>query len=94
MRQDGGGMGGYVWAGLTGILATLTPQDIMFGLGALVTALLGLLTYISNDRRNKRIAEAAEERNKILRLYVTKHEGDPPQRLTQQDLDAIQEIDT
>lgn len=93
MRQDGGGMGGYVWAGLTGLLASLTPQDIMFGLGALVTAVLGLLTYLSNDRRNKRIAEAAEKRNEILRQYMNKHEGDAPQQLTQKDLDAIQEID-
>lgn len=93
MRQDGGGVGGYVWAGLTGILATLTPQDIMFGLGALVTAILGLLTYISNDRRNRRIAAAEEARVELLKTYVNRHAEDPPAR-SREVLDAIQEIES
>ncbi len=93
MRNDSGGFGGYIWAGLTGILATLTPQDIMFGLGALVTAVLGLLTYLSNDQRNKRIAAAEEARVELLRIYFNNHAEDPPAR-SRETLDAIQEIDS
>lgn len=93
MRNDSGGFGGYIWAGLTGILATLTPQDIMFGLGALVTAILGLLTYLSNDRRNQRIAAAEEARVELLRTYVNAHSHDLPAR-SRETLDAIQEIDS
>lgn len=93
MRQDGGGFGGYVWAALTGVLATLTPQDIMFGLGALVTAILGLLTYISNDKRNRRIAAAEEARVELLKTYVNRHAEDNPAR-SRETLDAIQEIES
>lgn len=92
MRDNGGGIGGYVWAGLTGIFASLTPQDIMFGLGALITALLGLLTYISNDRRNKRIAAAAEARNAILQRYIDTRKGDTG-GIDAEALDQIQELD-
>ena len=92
MRNEAGGMWGYVWAGLTGLFATLTPQDIMFGLGALVTAILGLLTYISNDRRNKRIAAAAEARNEILKRYVADRDGIPP-TLDRAEVERLQEFD-
>lgn len=93
MRQDGGGFGGYVWAGLTAILSSLTPQDVMFGLGALVTAVLGLLTYISNDRRNRRIAAAEEARVELIKNYFNRHAEDTPAR-SRETLDAIQEIES
>lgn len=94
MRQDSGGLWGYVWMVLTGFFTGLTPQDVMFGLGALITAVLGLLTYISNDRRNKRIAAAAEARNDILKRYVANREGLPVSpAATAAELDALQEFD-
>lgn len=92
MRNDGGGFGGYVWGALTGFFTALSAQDVMFGLGALVTALLGLLTYISNDRRNKRIAAAAEARNVILQRYIDTRQGDKGE-IDAQALDTIQELD-
>jgi hypothetical protein len=93
MRNEGGGIGGYVWAVLTGLMASLTPQDIMFGLGALVTAILGLLTYLSNDRRNKRIAAAEEARNEILKRYFANHDSENLPARDRETLDVIQEID-
>lgn len=92
MRNDGGSILTYILAGLTGLLTSLTPQDIMFGLGALVTAILGLLTYLSNNRRNQRIAAAAEARNEILKRYVVTRRIDGG--LSAEALDAMQEIDT
>lgn len=92
MRNDGGGFGGYVWSGLTGILTVLTPQDVIFALGAVVTAILGILTYLSNDRRNKRIAAAEEARNEILKRYLPHGDG-PDAQLSSADIRAIQEID-
>lgn len=92
MRNDGGGVGGYVFSALTLMFSMLTPQDIIIGFGALGSLFLGILTYISNDRRNKRIAAAEEQRNEIIRRYFAKHEGDPPAR-DRETLDAIQDAD-
>ncbi len=93
MKQDGGGLLGYLWAGLTGIFTALSVQDISIMLGALVTAALGVMTYISNDRRNRRIAAAEEARNVILSKYYDSADADgrrPPPPI---DSTARQEAD-
>lgn len=52
----------YVWSGITGFLTMLTLQDVLFALGAVVTALFTWLTYRSNNRRNQAQIEESRQR--------------------------------
>lgn len=102
MRNDSGGLWGYLWAALTAFFTALSVQDISIIFGALITAALGVMTYLSNDKRNKRIAAAAEdeaaaakERNVILAKHYRRRYNDPPEDgiRDSNSLDELQEAD-
>ncbi|MBA5203097.1 hypothetical protein H2Y57_05270 [Pectobacterium aroidearum] len=58
--------GSYFWSWLTGILTALSAQDIMFGIGAIFTAVFTVLTYLSNSRKNAALATEARRQTEIL----------------------------
>ncbi|TIM24858.1 MAG: hypothetical protein E5Y74_00235 [Mesorhizobium sp.] len=73
MTEHSGSWWGYLWATATGAFTLLTPQDFMFAIGGIITAILGILTYVSNSRKNKQIvlaqkAAADAERERVLLL--------------------------
>lgn len=65
----------YFWGWMTGILSTLSFQDIIFAVGALFTAIITVLTYVSNARKNQALAAAERERNQIIKNWVESQEG-------------------
>lgn len=58
--------GSYFWGWLTGVLAALSLQDIIFAAGAVFTAIFTVYTYRSNDRKNKALASEARRQTEIL----------------------------
>ncbi|WP_050568405.1 hypothetical protein [Dickeya chrysanthemi] len=65
----------YFWGWMTGILSTLSFQDIIFAVGALFTAIITVLTYVSNARKNQALAAAERERNQIIKNWVESQNG-------------------
>lgn len=65
----------------------LTPQDVMFAIGGVITAVLGIMTYVSNSRKNGQIvlaqqaaAEAERERVRLLAQYLqSRKDGQIPE---------------
>lgn len=65
------GFWSYFWSAITGFFAMLTLQDVLFALGAVVTALFTWLTYCSNNRRNLAVIEEERKRTDILKaIYM------------------------
>lgn len=90
--HDQSSWSGYLWATLTGFFTAMSAQDIIFAMGALVTAVIGIATYFSNRQKNKAIIEAERareraetERTKMLADYLAsrseKAGKEPPQEL-------------
>lgn len=70
--------GSYFWSWLTGVLAALSLQDIIFAAGAVFTAIFTVYTYLSNDRKNKALASEARRQTDILEQMADgKHNVDP-----------------
>jgi len=67
----------YFWSWVTGALATLSLQDIVFAGGAAVTAIFTYLTYRSNDRRNKASIAAEQEKTRLYRELIESQKGKP-----------------
>lgn len=61
------GFTSYFWSSITGFMAMLTLQDVLFAFGAVVSALFAWLTYRSNDRKNKAAIEEDRKRTEILK---------------------------
>lgn len=87
MTEHSGGWWGYLWATATGAFTLLTPQDFMFAIGGIITAILGIMTYRSNSRKNNQIviaqqaaAEAERERVRLLAQYLqSRKDGQVPE---------------
>ncbi len=69
--------GSYFWGWLTGVLAALSLQDIIFAAGAMFTAIFTVCTYLSNDKKNKAIAEANRRQTEILARLVDNQQITP-----------------
>ncbi|AYC20055.1 hypothetical protein DZA65_03180 [Dickeya dianthicola] len=74
MNSNNGGWS-YFWGWVTGLLSTLSFQDIIFAAGALFTAVITVLTYLSNARKNQALAAAEIERNRIIGEWVAAQNG-------------------
>ncbi|EIH9537410.1 hypothetical protein [Escherichia coli] len=85
------GFWSYFWSAITGFFAMLTLQDVLFALGAIVTALFTWLTYRSNNKRN--LAVIAEERKRTDILKTAYARGDvnsiPEAAKIVQDINAV-----
>lgn len=69
MNQNNG-LWSYFWSVVTGVLATLTLQDVLFAAGFVVSGYFAWRTFRSNDRRNKAAIEEDRKRTEILKLAV------------------------
>ncbi|TYL43902.1 hypothetical protein [Dickeya sp. ws52] len=75
MNSNNGGFWSYFWGWMTGLLSTLSFQDVIFAAGALFTAVITVLTYLSNARKNAALAAAEIERNRIIGDWVASQNG-------------------
>jgi pilus assembly protein TadC len=86
----------YFWSWLTGFLASLSAQDIIFGIGAVFTGIFTVLTYLSNDRKNKAIAAEFKRRSDMLKSYIKNRENinnaDAPQ-VVQEMNDVLEKVE-
>ncbi|MFE4125366.1 hypothetical protein ACFX4S_09000 [Kosakonia sp. YIM B13605] len=83
------GFWSYFWSATTGFFTMLTLQDVLFAVGAVVTALFTWLTYRSNNRRNQAIIEEERKRTEIIsKAYAKDDPGkNPPKAI---DIAGIQ----
>lgn len=87
LMRDGSGQGwaGYIWSGVTAfftwVFAWLTPQDLIFAIGAVISAMFAYLTYKSNNKRNERLAAAAEARNELLKTKLSARRSINPENV-------------
>lgn len=63
--HDNNGWGGYVWACISALFTSLTFQDLVFAIGAVISAAIGIMTFISNRRKNKAISEAVARTEEV-----------------------------
>ncbi|WP_336062280.1 hypothetical protein [Serratia sp. 201] len=77
MGTGNSGWWSYFWGAITGLLSTLTLQDVAFAGGAFVTAIFTYLTYRSNDRKNKAAIAAEQERTRLYAEWIDSQKSKP-----------------
>lgn len=63
--HDNNGWGGYVWAAISALFTSLTFQDLVFAIGAVISAAIGIMTFVSNRRKNRAISEAVARTEEV-----------------------------
>jgi len=76
--NNSNGFWSYFWTTMTGFFTMLTLQDVLFALGAVVTALFTWLTYRSNNRRNNAVIEEEKKRTEIINRAYSKSDSTQP----------------